>query len=464
MLDAPSVINVNRLDMGALPMIRSMARTGLQVDLDHFAKLDRTLTDDMEEITEEVRKVAGRHVNLDSGDQVAELLFKNPRIVGPDGKPLKQARLRLTKSGDRESVDGEVLNAIKHDHPVIPRIQLFKELSKLRGTYVRPMPELARRVAFGVWRLFPNYRTTRVGSGRLSAYDPNLLAMPTRSKRGKDVRRGFITDEGWCYVTIDESQIEPRIATHRSKDPGLIKVYENDEDIYSDFAIKANQLPDLRYYDEAAHKWIYPGVDKDEHRFPAKTCILASFYAVTGAGLQEQMPVVCTKCKKESNVCKCSRFVSHWTENRCTDLINKFDMTYSGIPIMRKMDHTRVKRYGAVWCMWGRFIHVAGIKSVHTHVQSEALRQAGNHPMQAGSQGTIKLVMASTMDILESCKMLDVVHPLLQVHDELIFECRKDVAQEWAETVSYEFQTCCKLIIPIKAGWAQADNWGDLEK
>jgi len=123
-----------------------------------------------------------------------------------------------------------------------------------------------------------------------------------------------------------------------------------------------------------------------------------------------------------------------------------------------------MRRYGGVWDMWGRFIHTPGVRSVHPWIIGQALREGSNFPMQAGSQGTIKLVMASVQDILETCRMTDVVHPLLQVHDELLFECRKDVTQELAELVTHEFENCVKLIIPIKAGWAKADNWGDLDK
>ena len=176
----PCLENVRRIDMNAMPMIQHMARTGLQVDLSHFAKMEVTLVADMDKITEDVRDLTGYYINVDSGDQVSDLLFKK---MG-----LKQARIKMTKSGDRESVEDEVLTAIQHDHPVIPKILEYKEFSKLLGTYVRPMPKLARRVASGKWRMFPNFNTTRVPSGRLSCKEPNLLAMPTRTDRGREIR------------------------------------------------------------------------------------------------------------------------------------------------------------------------------------------------------------------------------------------------------------------------------------
>lgn len=450
----PSIKNVQKIDAGAIPIIIQMAKTGLQVDLSHFAKMDITLTQDMDRITEEVRSLTGHYLNLSSGDQIADLLFKKLK--------LKQARPKMTQNGDRESVEDEVLTAIQHDHPCVPKILSYKELEKLRGTYVRPMPRLARHTAFGTWRMFPNLATTRVPSGRLSCRGPNLLAMPNRTERGRDIRKGFITDAGWVYVTVDESQIEVRMAAHYSEDQNLCRVYENEEDIYSDFSITAFQLPDNRYKDNDG--WHYPGVDKNEHRFPSKTCILASIYDVTEMGLLEQMPIVCANCHKEATKHDCKKFIALWTESKCLDLINSFYRRYPDIVHDRKVHHARARRYGYVWDIWGRILHVAAIRSVHPWVQRAALREAGNFPYQSGAQGTIKLTMAAVWDDINTPDMLEVIHPLLQIHDEILFECREDIADDLIELVKSRFEQCAPLRVPIKAGGAKAINWGSLEK
>jgi DNA polymerase-1 len=436
-------------------MIMEMARTGFTVDLAHFANMDVALTQDMERIIAEVHQMTGRYVNLDSGDQVADLLFKH---LG-----LKQARPKLTKSGDRESVEDEVLTAIQHDHPVVSKIQDYKEYSKLRGTYVRPIQRLARPVNLGVWKLFPNFTTTRVPSGRLACKDPNLLAMPTRTERGRDVRRGFIADAGWSIVSVDESQIEVRLAAHYSQDVGLCKVYFNEEDIYSDFAIAAFKLADNRYRD-AEGKWKYPHVHKMDHRYPAKTCILASIYDVSAGGLLEQMPVICANCRLEAKKHTCGRFTSLWNEDNCGKLISAFYIKYPGIMQDRLRHHAHARKYGYVWDMWGRILQVPAVHSVHKWVVSAALREVGNFPYQSGAQGTIKLTMAQVHDDWLSLGMQDVVKPLLQVHDELLFHCRQDVAEEWGELVKHRFENCAPLHVPIKAGVAESNTWGDLEK
>lgn len=460
----PSLKNVALLDAGARPMISAMMERGLQVDLSHFARMERVLIDDMDRITEEVKAMTGSYINLDSGDQVSALLFKK---LG-----LKQMRPKFTKSGDRESVENEVLVAIQHDHPVVPKILNFKELSKLKGTYVTPMPKLAKKTAFGVWRMYPKLGDTRVPSGRLNCKEPNLLAMPNRTERGRQICEGFITDEGWVYVSVDLSQIEPRVVAHRSQDAALMEVYFNEEDIYSDFAISAFKLADKRYRD--AEGWHYPGVDKKGHRTPSKICTLASIYDVTAAGLLEQMPIVCKNCFREASDHAriiegdkrkpCQKFESFWTEAKCQDIINAFYLKYLGITTMRRQDHNRARKHGLLWDDWGRILHVTAVRSVHEWVVSSALREAGNFPIQSTAQGPVKLGMAAVHDDWIDGNFSNVCYPLLQIHDELLFETREDIAAEWAAHVESRFETTVRLSVPIKASSAQACNWGKIAK
>lgn len=462
----PCLKNVERLDAGALPMIAQMQRTGLQTNLDHFRKMDKILTEDMDMYTEQVRDMTGYYLNLGSGDQVADLLFKKLK--------LKQARPKMTKSGDRESVEDEVLTAIQHEHPVIGILQNYKEVEKLRGTYVRPMLKLAVRVAPGHWRMFPNFRDTRVPSGRLACSDPNLLAIPARTKRGRQVKEGFEAASGYKLVSVDLSQIEPRVAAHRSKDPNLLKVYREGQDIYSDFATPAFQLEDKRYYDADKRKWIYPTVDAMDHRRPSKTCVLASFYQVTAGGLLEQMPVVCRNCKVDSSEHYekgCKRFAARWSENGCQDLLNTMLLRYDQIPRMWQRDNAVAMRDARAYDMWGRQLHVAAVRSILPWVVAAALREVGNFPMQSGSQGILKIAMAASFDdlleaglTLEDDPLGSLIRPVLQVHDELILECRDDLVEDCIAMVQWRCETAVRLDVPLKAGGAYAQNWGTLEK
>lgn len=438
LIDGPSVANVKRLDSNALPWIEAATSIGIQVDVDHFHNLAHTFSLEMEEITENVRTQTGQYCNLGSPQQVSELLFKKLR--------LKQARKKLTTSGDRESSDSEVLDLIKHEHPVIPLILSHRECGKLKGTYCEPIIRYARKCSDNTFRLFQNFKHTRVPTGRYSMSEPNLLAIPARSERGRKIRNGFITKPGWKIVAVDMSQIEPRVAAHRCNSRQLIEIYENEADLYSEFALEAFKLDKTKYKNENG-KWVYPAVHPDNHRFPSKTCVLASLYDVSAPGLLSQMPIN-----------------KGWNEIKCQDLLNSFYLKFPEILQTRKIDHNRAKQHLMVWDMWGRILHTPGVKSALPYVVSESLRSLGNHPYQSGAAGILKLTMASTHALWEGCGLQEVIHPLLPVHDELIFETREDLASEWIATISREFEESVKLRVSIKCSGSSADNWGLLSK
>lgn len=465
----PSLENVEKLDMGALPMIHHMQKTGLMIDPDHFRNMDKLLTEDMDRITEQVKQSTGYTINLGSGDQVSDLLFNK---LG-----LKQLKPKMTDSGDRESVAYEVLIAVQHQHPVVAQCIEYKEVEKLRGTYARPIPKLAKRTKFGEWRLYPNFGTTRIPSGRLNCKEPNLLAMPNKTKRAKQLCRGFITRPGWVFLSVDESQIEPRVVAHRSGDAELTRIYQNREDIYSDFAITAFQIPDKRFNhsihqlcpdsSECRNGWHYPGVDKTEHRFPSKTCVLASIYEVSGPGLREQMPVVCKYCKTESKIHNpnCLTFESLWNDDNCQDMVNNFGIKYEGVIRMRAKDHRRARTHGLAWDDWGRILHAQQVYSVHEWVVSSGLREIGNFPIQGTAQGTVKLAMAKIMDELAMWGLLgEIYNPLLQIHDEILGEVREDYAQEVGMYIKDVFENIVRLNVPIVAEFGTSLTWGDMKK
>lgn len=465
--DGPDFANISRLDTGYMPLLHHMRHTGLPIDPDHFYKMDKILTEDLDRINEKVRDITGYYCNLSSHDQVSDLLFKK---LG-----LKQYKLKLKTNGD-ESTAYEVLVAIQHDHLAVAHIMEYREVEKLRGTYVRPIPKLAVRRSFGNWVLLPNLSQTRVPSGRNNAKEPNLLAMPNRSKRGRQVCQGFIAPEGWCYLSVDVSQLEPRVSTHLSQDEALMRIYWNNEDIYSDFAIAAFKLLDDRFKcngysvdcgnsEHIQPTWHYPHVDKVKHRFPAKTCILASFYEVSGSGLSEQMPVVCKNCEKEATEHDCGKYEALWTEDPCKLLVASFGETYEGVIRMRMRDHKEALRSAMVADMWGRILHVAAVRSVHPWVVNAALREAANFKIQGGGRGLVKLGETKIFDGLKMGNMLgDIVNPVLDVHDELLCLVREDEADAVGHYCIKEFEDICPLTVPIKAGMAKAANWGSMKK
>lgn len=246
-----------------------------------------------------------------------------------------------------------------------------------------------------------------------------------------------------------------------------MRVYREQEDVYSDYAIAAFSLPDHRYRDQGTGKWKYPGVDKDEHRFPSKTCFLAALYDVSPGGLLEQMPVICATCRKPTSADKeevelhdCGAFAPLWTEDRCQDLLNRLYLKYPGILKDRRQHHARARQYAYIWDLWGRLHHIAAVRSVHTWVVSAALREAGNFPYQGLNSGALKLAMAALHDDIRDGGLSGVVCPLLPIHDEIVFECREDVVEEFAEHAKWRFETVVELKVPVVAEWSKGETWG----
>lgn len=453
-VSGPDIDNINKLDLNYLPLVHHMVKSGMQVDPTHFTKMEKILIDDMESITEKIHTITGLYINVASADQVADLLF--------DKLGLKPAKSKKTPTGKRETVDEDVLTAIQHEHPVVGLVQDYREFDKLRGTYAVPLAKLSQRVNFTEWRIFPNLTHTRVPSGRLSCKEPNLLAMPNRTERGRQLCEGFITKPGWVYLSVDFGQLEPRVAAHRSEDETLIEVYRNSEDIYSDFATSAFKLEDKRYQD--VDGWHYPTVDKKAHRFPSKVCILASIYEVSGSGLLMQMPVICENCNLEASRHTCGRFQTKWTEDSCTDLINAFYIKYPGLMAMRRKDHAYAKKFAYITDEFGRVLHVTAVRSVLPWVVSAALREAGNLPIQGTGRSIVKVGETQAYDGLGELGLLGICSPVLDIHDELLLEVREDMAEEVGAYIAGTFENVCRLKVPLKTSVAQAECWGLMAK
>lgn len=424
----PDVDNINRVDMGAMPMILHMTRWGMKIDPDHFKDYGKWLIEDMERVTEEVKQVSGHYINVGSADQVADLLFNKLGIVPPKN-------IRKTKSGARYKVDDKTLEGMKRNHPVIVLVQDYRERSKLEGTYCRPIPRFAGRDN----RLHPRYKTTRVGSGRLAAEDPNLLAIPTRSELGKKIRKGFIPEDSkWTYGTIDMSQVEIRVMAHQCECKNMLTTFRRGGDIHTETAMRMFHLDKPE------------DVDKEAQRNPAKVTGLGVMYDMTGQGLYEQM--ILAKAYG-------------WTLEACEKLIQGWFGMYPEVLVERLTRHRNAKRYGFVWDGFGRVRYVPEVKSVLQWIVSGGLREAGNFPTQAEAQALLKLAMAKIQTLLVEDLYVGEVHPLLQVHDELIFELRTVIAQDFLEDAKAIIKGIAPFYLaPLESNYAIGESWGDLVK
>lgn len=455
--DRPDLDNVRRLDMGVLPMIEAMQRRGLKVDIPYFNSYAKWLDEDMKRIERDIQNFTGVKCNIGSPEQVVEL-FKEMGLKFPKSVFGGKAFTKMTKSGKREAIDDKVLEKMKRQSPVVVLVQDFRERKKLLGTYCEPITALARG---GV--LFPRFKVVTVPTGRLAAEKPNVLAIPTRSDLGKKLRQGFVARRrGWVLGTIDLSQIEMRVAAHDSQDENMCKLFREGLDAYwatarymkrwndklwnflmtTEKALKTGQ----KVREEDAKKY---REYKDRDRFNAKTTTLGVLFWISASGLNEQMVI---------------NGVLDSTEDYCQRMIDEWYGVYTGI-IPRRMEHvSRAKEYDYVWDWFGRVRYIPEMASLFRNIRGQGERAAANTPIQGTAQGVIKVVMQILWDLIEGMFKGE-IHPLLQVHDELLFEGREGAMKEFLGLAGEVIEGAVPgFLVPIKSSWAMGERWSDLDK
>ncbi len=443
----PSLVNVRRLDMGCLPMIEEMNRTGILISPARFATVDHDLALEEERLDSEILTLAGRPLNPESGDQVAHLLY--------DELGLGHAAMRKVPSGARYSTEDEILSGLRGQHPLVDLILSHREVDKLRTTYTGPLPLQAGPDG----RVRTTLKATTARTGRLASEEPNLQNIPVRGDWGLKIRSCFVARPGCALVSSDLSQIEMRVTAHESGDPNLAKVFWEGLDIHTHTAIALFNLVSEEIYallaadadgtltplqKEALKEF------KRSYRLPAKTLGFAVLYGVSARGLQIQIlaaggPLL--------------------SEEQCQAYIDRWFYIYAKVLEWMQTQYQRASRYGMTWDFFGRHRYVPEVKSVHGRVRGEGMRQAGNHPVQSGAQGIIKTAMYELGALIAYFRSYPgvVCDPLLQIHDEIITECSQDIAPDYALMSQEVMSRCVPLSVPVLASGDVAEDWGSLK-
>lgn len=456
--DHPDPGNVGRLDLGALPMIHEMHRRGIRVDLGVLRTLSAELVQAQQAITAQLPAHIGNYqyssmarqspakvraggapyiqvlspFKISSPDHVSQLLFKHLRVQGGAVVP-------MTLKAKRFSTDDDVLSMFKSAHPVVGLILDWREAEKLRTTYAEPLQEHAVD-----GRIHTTFNVTNAATGRLSSKQPNLQNI----SRGPRVRSAFIASPGCHLVSCDLSQIEMRWAAHISQDPAMMEVFWKDEDIHAKTAcgIFDRQYEDVMSWDIKSN--IYKDWKANE-RAPSKNLGFGVLYELTNVGLRRNIFV-----ESDGRI--------DWPEDKCQGFIDKFFDFYPNLLLMMDEQHRNAKRYGLVWDAFGRVRLVPEAKSYHKRIVNEGCRKAGNHQIQSSAQGSIKLAMP---ELLEECLELDKSYrcwPLLQIHDQLIFEVDKHISTEFAIIAKHVMENACPLSIPVRSSSDIGDRWSEL--
>lgn len=395
---------LDNIEIPLIPILYSMERKGVRIDLAELGEQAKTLEADIRRLEEGIFREAGGQFNISSPKQLGQILF---------GK-LQLESGKRTKTGF--STDSDVLEKLKDRHPIAGLLLEYRELTKLKSTYVDSLPTLCRKEDGRVHTTFNQAATT---TGRLSSQNPNLQNIPIRTQRGRLIRKAFVPAEGHTFIAADYSQIELRILAHITGDEALVDAFNHDLDIHQATAAEVFGIP---------LKEVTP-----EMRRKAKAVNFGIAYGQGAFGLAETLGI---------------------GRQEATDIIARYFNRYK--KVRQYMDDTveTAKRQGFVETAFGRRRYIDELRSKNGAVRKFGERAAINAPIQGTASDLVKMAMIKCHQDLS-------IPMVLQVHDELLFECPKDELTENRERVGADMTNVAKLVVPLKVNVAIGDNWED---
>lgn len=405
------------LELPLLPVVYAMEQHGTAADTALLGELSSRFEKKLAELQAEAERLTGAEINLNSPKQVGFLLYEKLNLG------LEEAQKKQFKNKDGGYSTGEdALQYLKASHPVVPLIMEFREISKLKSSFVDNLLEAAGPDG----RLHTTFDQLGAATGRFSSSKPNLQNIPVRSEAGLLVRKCFTVREGFVMLSADYSQIDLRVLAHLSGDRNLVEAFRNGEDIH------------LRTASEVFH--CAPQLVTPEMRRAAKAINFGIVYGQTPTGLSRELGI----SRGEA-----ASYIKHYFEV-CPGVKSWSDKTME-----------EAKRSGQVVTFTGRRRVLPELKASNPHLRSFAERAAVNTPVQGGSADIIKKAMVG---LFAGFRHSRDVFMLLQVHDELIFEVRKDKLREAALLIKKEMEGAYELAVPLKADLKTGLNWRDMEK
>ena len=397
------------IEMPLVPVLVNIERNGVLLDTEALKQSSAHFTAQMENIEKEIYELAGETFNIASPKQVGEVLFDKLRIV---------EKAKKTKTGQYGTSE-EVLESLRHKHPVVEKILEHRGLKKLLGTYIDALPQLINP---RTGRVHTSFNQTVTATGRLSSSNPNLQNIPIRDENGKEIRKAFIPDEGCLFFSADYSQIELRIMAHLSEDKNMIDAFLSNHDIHAATAAKIYKI-DLQ------------DVGSDMRR-KAKTANFGIIYGISVFGLAERMNVE----RKEAK-----------------ELIDGYFETYPGVKAYMDKSIRVAQEKGYVETIFHRKRFLPDINSRNAVVRGYAERNAINAPIQGSAADIIKVAMARIYQRFQTegiqAKMI------LQVHDELNFSVPVEEKERVEEIVIEEMEHAYRMHVPLKADCGWGKNW-----
>jgi DNA polymerase-1 len=405
------------LELPLLPVVYAMEQHGTAADTALLGQLSTRFEKKLAGLQAECERLTGAEINLNSPKQVGFLLYEKLNLG------LEEAQKKQFRNKDGGYSTGEdALQYLKASHPVVPLIMEFREISKLKSSFVDNLLEAAGPDG----RLHTTFDQLGAATGRFSSSKPNLQNIPVRSESGLLVRKCFTVRDGFVMLSADYSQIDLRVLAHLSGDRNLVEAFRNGEDIH------------LRTASEVFN--CAPQLVTPEMRRAAKAINFGIVYGQTPTGLSRELGI----SRGEA-----ANYIKHYFE------------VCPGVKAWSDRTMEEAKLSGQVATFTGRRRLLPELKASNPHLRSFAERAAVNTPVQGGSADIIKKAM---VDIHAELRQSKDVFMLLQVHDELIFEVRKESLREAALLIKKEMEGAYALAVPLKADLKTGLNWRDMEK
>lgn len=400
------------IEMPLVPVLAKMERAGMLVDPDRLHSLSEGLATQIAEVERSIRDLAGDETfNIGSPMQLSHVLFD---VMGLPTKGLKK-----TKRG-YYSTNAKVLSDLARDHEIVRLILDWREKSKIKSTYLDTLGPLRR----GDGRVHTTYNQTITATGRLSSSDPNLQNIPTRSELGRTVKTAFSAGEGSVFLAVDYSQIELRLLAHLSGDEHLVRAFNEGEDFHAETAARVFGVPVSE---------VTPDL-----RSRAKAVNFGIVYGQQAYGLSQSL---------------------HISMAEARDMIDRYYEAYPGVRTFLDNVVARAKQTGYAETMYGRRRHIPELKAKNPQLRGFGERTAMNHPMQGTAADIIKIAMARVSRRLEEEGFA--AHMILQVHDELDFECPTDEVERLTTMVRDVMEHVVDLRVPLIAEASTGITWAD---
>ncbi|SLM28357.1 DNA polymerase I [Desulfamplus magnetovallimortis] len=399
------------IEMPLVPVLAKMEMQGIKVDVAKLHDLSKSFQQEMDKIEKEIFAVAGETFNINSSQQLGNILFEK----------LKLPVQKKTKKKTGYSTDIDVLTKLAEQHELPALILRFRSLGKLKSTYTDALQQLVHPSTF---RIHTSFNQTITATGRLSSSDPNLQNIPIRNEEGKSIRETFIPEKGWKLLAADYSQIELRILAHCAEDKILIEAFTNDEDIHTRTAA------------EVFHA--LPGFITDELRRQAKAI---NFGIVYGMGA--------FKLAKELSI----------SRKMAQTYIDNYFARYSGVRSYIDDTIAQAREKGEVQTLLGRRRRLDDINASNANVRGFAERMAINTPIQGSAADFIKLAMINMDKALREESMKS--RMLLSVHDEILFEVPENEIDALTALAKKEMEGVFDLKVPLKVNIDCGDNWAE---